>query len=177
MFEYYDYINKIPEDRYKKMSEILNNFSIELHGKEWYEERREVFENEGYQNWINMIRNNPNYHIIMYLEDNNIIGFICYEYTLNNRVCICEVQIIKEYRYKGLVKVLLTKMMEEIDKSKCDTFFAGINSSNDHSINTFTHIGMTKNDKYYEISYDDLNNYVNNKNEYHTKGLIDIKKL
>jgi|GEM_PF-1369546 len=162
MFEYYNSINKIPEYRYKKMAEILNAFSIELHGQEWFEQRRETFENEGYQNWINMITNNPNYHIIIYLKDNNIIGFICYEYTDNKRVCICEVQIIKEYRYKGLVKVLLNEMLKQIDKSKCNTFFGGINPNNEHSISTFTHIGMELKDKFYEISYDKLNNYINN---------------
>ena len=34
MFEYYDYINKMPKYRYMEMNKILNNFSIELHGLE-----------------------------------------------------------------------------------------------------------------------------------------------
>ena len=162
MFEYYDYINKIPENRYKKMADILNGFSIELHGQEWFEERRFIFEGIGLQNWIKMITNNPNYHIIMYLKENNIIGFICYEYNENN-VWISEIQIIKEYRYKGVVKILLSEMLKQINPNNCEKFLASINSNNDHSINTFTHMGMKKIGDYYEITYDELNNYINNK--------------
>ena len=159
MFEYYDCINKVPEYRYKEMSKILNNFSIELHGQEWYEQRRERFEGEGFNYWLNTITNDPNYHIILYIVDNNIVGFINYQYLDNNQVAICEAQIIKEYRYKGLVKVLLSEMMKQIDPSRCEKFVAGIFSKNEHSINTFTHIGMQLVDNHYEIPYDVLKQY------------------
>ena len=164
MFEYYDSINKIPECRYKVMESILNNFSIELHGIDWFEERRETFEGIGHDNWVNMITNNPNYHIILYLDNNELVGFICYEYMENKKVMISEVQIIREYRYKRLVKTLLNEMINNIDKNKCDTFLAGINSNNEHSVNTFTHVGMVKKDRYYEISCNDLYNYLKGDN-------------
>jgi len=162
MFEYYDSKNKIPEFRYKIMENILNNFSIELHGIKWFEERRKDFEGKGHDNWVNMIRNNSNYHIILYIKDGDIKGFLCYEYLNDNQVMICEIQIIREYRYKGYVKKLLKEMMNQINKDKCNTFLAFINSNNEHSINTFTHIGMINTGKYYEISYDSLNKYLNN---------------
>ena len=161
MFEYYDSINKIPETRYSSMETILNNFSIELHGEEWFEQKREFFEGEGHNNWVNMITNDPNYHIILYIDKNEVVGFICYQYLEDNSVAICEVQLTKEYRYQGLVKILLSEMMKQIDPTRCNKFVAGINSNNEHSIKTFTHIGMNKVDKHYEISYDKLNKYIN----------------
>ena len=51
--------------------DLLHKWTEEPFIQEWFEQRRERFENEGYNNWINMIRNNPNYHIILYLIDNN----------------------------------------------------------------------------------------------------------
>ncbi len=164
MFEYYDEINKIPESRYSVMEEILNNFYIKLHGIDEYNKRKEFIHGEGHKIWLNTIRFTPDYNIILYLIDNDIKGFICYQYVEDNTY-ICEIQLREDYQYKGYVKILLSEMLNQIDKNRCNNFFGSIHPDNEHSINTFTHIGMKYNEDYrrYEISYNDLNNYVKTK--------------
>ncbi len=170
MFEYYNSINKIPEYRYEEMNQIMydfhlkitnNNPSFELHGK-------------NFDNWVNMIRNDENYNIILYIENNKIIGLICYGYY-NNELMISEIQIIEEYQYKGLVKILLKEMVKQLDLSRFNGIVCGtIRNDNEHSKQVFTHIGMkpqeednlNKNYKLYKISYDDLVKYLDNNKEY-----------
>ena len=160
MFEYYNYNKKIPKNRYLEMDKILRTFYIKLHGKEEYNKRKEFFDNEGFDIWLNTIINTPDYNIILYIVDNEIKGFICYQYYEEN-IWICEIQLVEEYQYKGYVKVLLQEMLNQIN-NKCNYFLGSIHPNNEHSINTFTHIGMTYNEDNhrYEISYEKLKKYI-----------------
>ena len=164
MFEYYDYINKVPKERYLQMDEILRKFFIKLHGIEKYKKRKDFFDNEGFDMWLNTIRNDEDYHIILYLDNNDIIGFICYKFV-EDHAWICEVQLIEKYQYKGYVKILINEMINHINKEECKYFLGSINDNNEHSKNTFTHIGFNYNEdeRRYEISYNDLNKYVKTK--------------
>ena len=154
MFEIYNSTNKIPEYRYLKMNEILVNF----HNKMQF--NTELTE-EGYNHWVNMILNDPNYNIVLYIVDNEIVAFICFCYS-NIGLWLSEIQIIDEYQKKGLTKVLISKMLELADKTKFNNILGSIATKNIHSQEVFTHIGMRYNEgkKYYEISYDDLLNWV-----------------
>lgn len=163
-FEIYNSINKIPKKRYLEMNDILTNDYIKRNGIEKYNENKERLTHEGFNNWVNMITNDPNYNIVLSLIDNKIIGFVCFMYYEDNKLMLSEVQIIPEYQKKNILKLLLTKVIDVADKSKYTTIVGTINKNNINSQQVFTHIGMinTK-DNLYEISCDNIMKWINKK--------------
>ena len=104
MFELYNYENKMPKDKYNKIYKILiNNF---------YKNNNEIIKDEKYNNWVNMILNTPNYYILIYSINNNIVGFISYIY-IEEGLMLSEVQIKKQYQGKYNI---LRKMLKYIEK-------------------------------------------------------------
>ena len=156
-FKIYDVNNKIPENRYLEMHQILIDDYVKRNGIDKYNENKEKLTNEGFNNWVNMIRNTPNYNILLYLDSNNVVGFVCFMYK-DNKLILSEVQIMEEYQGKyDILRQLLKKVLELSDKTKYNIISGTINKNNNKSINVFTHIGLINtNDNWYEISYDKL---------------------
>ena len=114
MFEIYNSNNKIPENRYLEMNDILIKDYILRKGLEEYKKREKIFKEEGFEYWKSMILNDPNYNIILYVIDEKIVAFICYM-LIEDSVCLAEIQIIKEYQGKNnIFRKILQKFVEEI---------------------------------------------------------------
>ena len=114
MFEIYNSNNKIPENRYLEMNDILIKDYILRKGLEEYKKREKIFKEEGFEYWKSMILNDPNYNIILYAIDEKIVAFICYM-LIEDSVCLAEIQIIKEYQGKNnIFRKILQKFVEEI---------------------------------------------------------------
>ena len=110
---------------------------------------------------VNTILNTKDYNILLYYEDNIIIGFIAFMY-IDNYLCLSEVQFDKKYKNKGYLKNMLKEVIKVSDKQRYNTVFATINPSNELSKSVFTHIGFINTEKErYEISYDHLFKYLN----------------
>ena len=86
MFEIYDSNNKIPENRYLEMNDILLKDYILRKGLEEYKKREKVFKGEGFEYWKSMILNDPNYNIILYILDKKNSCF--YLLYINERQCM-----------------------------------------------------------------------------------------
>ena len=159
MFEIYNYINKIPEYRYLKMHEILKDDYINRNGIDKY--NKSDFEGNSFNKWVSMIRNDKNYNIILYIIDNNIVGFITYMF-IEDKLCISEVQIIKEYQGKyGILKKLIKKVLSLIDKDIKEVVLT-INDNNTKSKEVFTHIGFSNiKSNWYKIDIDKLLLWIN----------------
>ena len=113
MFEIYNSNNKIPENRYLEMNDILMKDYILRKGLEEYKKREKIFKGEGFEYWKSMILNDPNYNIILYILDKKIVAFICY-ILMEDSVCLAEIQIIKEYQGKNdIFRKILNKFLEE----------------------------------------------------------------
>ena len=67
MFEIYNSNNKILENRYLEMNDILMKDYILRKGLEEYKKREKIFKGEGFEYWKSMILNDPNYNIILYI--------------------------------------------------------------------------------------------------------------
>ena len=108
-----------------------------------------------------MIDETPNYYILTYSIDNEIVGFIAYRY-MNNKLCLSEVQIVPEYQgVDNTLKKMLGKVIDVSNKTKYEKVCGTINPKNSKSINVFSHIGMINVDKlWYEISLDDLEKWL-----------------
>ena len=159
MFEIYNYINKMPEYRYLNMHEILKDDYINRNGIDNY--NKSNFEGDSFNKWVSMIRNDKNYNIILYVIDNNIVGFITYMF-IEDKLCISEVQIIKEYQGKyGILKKLIKKVLSLIDKDIKEVVLT-INDNNTKSKEVFTHIGFGNiKDNWYKIDIDKLLLWIN----------------
>ena len=163
MFEIYDSNNKIPENRYLEMNDILLKDYILRKGLEEYKKREKVFKGEGFEYWKSMILNDPNYNIILYILDKKIVAFICY-ILMKDSVCLAEIQIIKEYQGKNYIfRKILNKFLEEIKNKKYKIISATIDKDNQKSRAVFSHIGMinTK-DNWFETSLETLEKWLNN---------------
>jgi hypothetical protein len=88
MFEIYNSNNKIPENRYLEMNDILIKDYILRKGLEEYKKREKIFKEEGFEYWKSMILNDPNYNIILYVIDEKIVAFICYMLYVDRRQCM-----------------------------------------------------------------------------------------
>ena len=133
MFEIYDSNNKIPENRYLEMNDILMKDYILRKGLEKYKKREKVFKGEGFEYWKSMILNNPNYNIILYILDKKIVAFICY-ILMKEGVCLAEIQIIKEYQVKNSIfRKILQKFLEEIKNKNYKKISATIDKDNQKS--------------------------------------------
>jgi hypothetical protein len=162
MFEIYDSNNKIPENRYLEMNDILLKDYILRKGLEEYKKREKVFKGEGFEYWKSMILNDPNYNIILYILDKKIVAFICY-ILMKDSVCLAEIQIIKEYQVKNdIFRKILNKFLEEIKNKKYKIISATIDKDNQKSRAVFSHIGMinTK-DNWFETSIETLEKWLN----------------
>lgn len=162
MFEIYDSNNKIPENRYLEMNDILLKDYILRKGLEEYKKREKVFKGEGFEYWKSMILNDPNYNIILYILDKKIVAFICY-ILMKDSVCLAEIQIIKEYQAKNdIFRKILNKFLEEIKNKKYKIISATIDKDNQKSRAVFSHIGMinTK-DNWFETSIETLEKWLN----------------
>lgn len=162
MFEIYDSNNKIPENRYLEMNDILMKDYILRKGLEKYKKREKVFKGEGFEYWKSMILNNPNYNIILYILDKKIVAFICY-ILMKEGVCLAEIQIIKEYQVKNSIfRKILQKFLEEIKNKNYKKISATIDKDNQKSRAVFSHIGMinTK-DNWFETSIETLEKWLN----------------
>lgn len=162
MFEIYNSNNKIPENRYLEMNDILMKDYIFRKGLEEYKKREKVFKGEGFEYWKSMILNDPNYNIILYILDKKIVAFICY-ILMKDSVCLAEIQIIKEYQGKNYIfRKILNKFLEEIKNKKYKIISATIDKDNQKSRAVFSHIGMinTK-DNWFETSIETLEKWLN----------------
>lgn len=160
MFEKYNNINKIQKSRYKEMHDILKTDFINRYGIDKYSN----FNEESYNKWINMIRNDTNYNIILYIIDNKIGGFICYIID-DSKLCLCEVQIKKEYQGKyQIFRKMLNELVIDIKDKKITKVVATIDKDNEKSKKVFTHIGMVNTNKnWYEIEYNEFLKWINRK--------------
>ena len=162
MFEIYNSNNKISENRYLEMNDILMKDYILRKGIEEYKKREKVFKGEGFEYWKSMILNDPNYNIILYILDKKIVAFICY-ILMEEGVCLAEIQIIKEYQGKNdIFRKILNKFLEEIKNKKYTIISATIDKDNKKSRAVFSHIGMinTK-DNWFETSLEILEKWLN----------------
>lgn len=162
MFEFYDCSdNKVPENRYLKMNEILNEDFIRRRGIDKYNERKDFIENEGFEIWKNTILNTKDYYINLYIVDNDVVAFICFQYV-GEDVVICEIQIIEEYKGKdNIFRKLLLSMYDHIKDKNIKNIIGYINDNNDKSRGVFTHVGMVHVEKLkYQMPYDTLVKYL-----------------
>ena len=165
MFEIYNSNNKIPENRYLEMNDILMKDYILRKGLEEYKKREKIFKEEGFEYWKSMILNDPNYNIILYVIDEKIVAFICYM-LIEDSVCLAEIQIIKEYQGKNnIFRKILQKFVEEIKNKNYKKISATIDKDNQKSRAVFSHVGMinTKNN-WFEISIEPLEKWLNKSN-------------
>ena len=165
MFEIYNSNNKIPENRYLEMNDILIKDYILRKGLEEYKKREKIFKEEGFEYWKSMILNDPNYNIILYILDKKIVAFICY-ILMEDSVCLAEIQIIKEYQGKNnIFRKILQKFVEEIKNKNYKKISATIDKDNQKSRAVFSHVGMinTKNN-WFKISIETLEKWLNKSN-------------
>ena len=163
MFEIYNSNNKMPENRYLEMNDILRK------GLEEYKKREKIFKEKGFEYWKSMILNDPNYNIILYVIDEKIVAFICYM-LIEDSVCLAEIQIIKEYQGKNnIFRKILQKFVEEIKNKNYKKIPATIDKDNQKSRAVFSHVGMinTKNN-WFKISIETLEKWLNKSNSWQT---------
>lgn len=104
--------------------------------------------------WINMIKSNNDYHVVVYEENNKVIGYLNYM-VIENKMWICETQV--KDKNKKTLKKLITYYVKLKDVSTYDKVTIHINSNNILSQKIFTHIGFKLiNNTLYEISMKDL---------------------
>ena len=154
MFELYNYENKMPKDKYNKIYKILiNNF---------YKNNNEIIKDEKYNNWVNMILNTPNYYILIYSINNNIVGFISCIY-IEEGLMLSEVQIKKQYQGKyDILRKMLKYICNICDKDKSKYVLGTINDNNEKSKHVFTYIGFKKEKGIlYKISFNNLIKWIN----------------
>lgn len=77
------------------------------------------------QNTYEVIKNNPNYHILCALIDNKVVGsvmgVICFELFGNCRpfMVVENVAVLSNYRKQGIAKKLLVKLEEIAKQQNC----------------------------------------------------------
>lgn len=109
---------------------------------------------KNYSKWINMIKSNNDYHVVVYEENNKVIGYLNYM-VIENKMWICEAQV--KDKNKKILKKLITYYIKLKDVSTYDKVTIHINSNNILSQKVFTHIGFKLiNNTLYEISMKDL---------------------
>lgn len=160
MFELYSKNNKIPDNIAKIIHEILIDNLInreENIGKE----RKDFTNDEIYNKWLNMLRNENDYYILVYYYNNEIVAFINYSY-MNKGLCLCEVQIKREYQGKyNILRYMINHILNTTDRSKYNNV-CGTIGNNQRSKDVFTHIGMKHTiGHFYEISVGDLEKWIN----------------
>lgn len=117
--------------------------------------------NEMYNEWVNMIRTTEDYNILICLDNNLLVGFVCYTY-LDIGLMLSEIQIKKEYQGKhNILKNMLRNILVNTNNTYSKVY-ATINNDNTKSKEVFTHIGF-KNIKgiLYEIDKTNLMKWTN----------------
>lgn len=161
MFELYNLENKIPKEKYDKIYQIIIDNYFERN-KDLISKRKEIDTEEAYNNWVKTITTTEDYNIILYYLNNDIVAFVAFTYVTDG-LCLSEVQIKKEYQGKLILKQLLKEVLKNCKKSKSKKILGTINPNNKKSIQVFTHIGLKNTiNKWYEISYNDLEKWINN---------------
>ena len=122
------------------------------------------YKDEYFMMWVNNIRNNPTYRMIVYKENNKILGFLNYAIEGEDN-WICEIQVLNDNKHKGITTKLLNKYVELNYNIK--EAIAFIKATNLLSKEVFVnHVGFTqvegKNNRY-KISIDKLKDYLKNK--------------
>lgn len=97
--------------------------------------------NETYNEWVNMIRTTKDYNILICLDNNLLVGFVCYTY-LDIGLMLSEIQIKKEYQVKhNILKNMLRNILVNTNNTYSKVY-ATINNDNTKSKEVFTHIGF-----------------------------------
>ena len=122
------------------------------------------YKDEFFMMWVNNIRNNPTYRMIVYKENNKILGFLNYAVEGEDN-WICEIQVLNDNKHKGITTKLLNKYVELNYNIK--EAIAFIKATNLLSKEVFVnHVGFTpvegKSNRY-KISIDKLKEYLKNK--------------
>lgn len=73
--------------------------------------------------------------------DESLLAFLNYN-LINSSIYISEVQVLKSFQNKGLLKMLLKLILE--NNSQCDQVIVHINSKNQQSKNVFIRLGFIK---------------------------------
>ncbi len=122
------------------------------------------YKDEYFMMWVNNIRNNSTYKMIILEDDNKIKGFLNYCVEAGEN-WITEIQVNDKYKNTGITIQLLKKYCELNEDIK--EVVAHINPKNELSKNVFVnHVGFKSIDGYknrYKVSMDDLKNYIKNK--------------
>ena len=153
MFELYSNVNKIPKEKYDVIYKmIVDNYS------EWNPDV--IDDADSYNTWVNTILNTEDYYILIYYLDNVIVGFACFMY-FDNYLCLSEVGFSKEYKNKGYLRSLLSKVYELSDKSRFNLVYGNVNKKNILSQNVVKHIGFVNTHRnVYEISKDSFEKWL-----------------
>ena len=122
------------------------------------------YKDEYFMMWVNNIRNNSTYRMLVLEENNEIKGFLNYCVEDGNN-WISEIQVNDKYKNTGITTQLLKKYCELNENVK--EVIAHINPKNELSKIVFlNHVGFKVIDGYknrYKISMNDLKNYIKNK--------------
>lgn len=155
VYKHYNYDNKIPLAKAREVLEIIIPFYNELNGKD--NSSKEMCDP-----WLKMIRNTKDYNIILLYFDDLLVGFVNYMYQ-DGYLMISEIQIKKEYQGKhNILRKLLREMLINSEKNRYSKILGTINKKNTKSIEVFAHIGFINiKDNLYQISYDELFNWIN----------------
>lgn len=113
--------------------------------------------------WNDSIKNSDYYFILLY-ENQEVVGYLEYAFTDKNAY-IAELELSDQCKGDNYsFKTLIEEFYYSIDNKyniRCK-----IHKNNQKSQEVFTHIGMKKTgEKLYEMSYDDLEKYVESKKE------------
>ena len=162
MFELYNNDNIIPKSKYDEIYRIIvDNFFDR--NKVLVAKRDEIDTKEKYDHWVNTILNTKDYNILIYYDENMIIGFAAYRY-IDDYLCLSEVQFNANYKNKGYLRELLKNVIIRTDKDRYNKIFATTKKDNILAQQVLNHIGFvnTENNRY-EIECTDLLNWINKK--------------
>ena len=87
------------------------------------------------------LKNNPFSHYLVYLKDNNIVGFINY-YDIYDRMEIANFNVLNDYQNEGIGNTLLKRIME-LSKGK-DNITLEVRCDNDKAIHLYEKYGFIK---------------------------------
>lgn len=131
--------NEINNNILKQMYSILiDNLFITYPSFLDNKEKHDNQENQ--KRWFNMIKTTSNYYVILYIENNQVIGFLNFCIN-NNKLWISEIQIKNEYKNKGILKRLTKKFVTLKQIKNFNSVIIHINKENNLSKKVFSHIG------------------------------------
>ena len=132
--------NEINNNILKQMYSILiDNLFITYPSFLDNKEKHDNQENQ--KRWFNMIKTTSNYYVILYIENNQVIGYLNFCIN-NNKLWISEIQIKNEYKNKGILKRLTKKFVTLKQVKNFNSVIIHINEENNLSKKVFSHIGF-----------------------------------